>query len=242
MNMLNINNLTKKFGNKIAVNDVSFAVKPGEIFSLIGPNGSGKTTIVKTITGLLQADSGSIAINKHDVKKEPEKAKSFIGYIPDEPIVWPYMTGFEFLNFTEALFSMTDADYKKRAKELLSIFKLQGLENKYFEDYSRGNKQKFSIIAALSHNPNLLIIDEPIVGLDPVSAEIAEKLFLEFSKNGGSILLVTHTLSVAEKISNRIGILKKGELKTLGTQKELIKKANLKEGTSLNEIYKALAV
>jgi ABC-2 type transport system ATP-binding protein len=239
--MLTVKNLTKKFGSITAVNNVSFTIKEGEIFSLIGPNSSGKSTIVKSIIGLLGIDTGSVSVNGHDLTKNTREAKQEIGYIPDEPSVWPQMTGEEFLYFTQALFGV---DQKKRVEQtprLLETLKLTGLEKQYFEEYSRGNKQKFSITAAMSHRPRLLLVDEPIVGLDPTGAEIAKKIFVDFAKEGGAVLLVTHTLSVAEEISHRIGFLKEGELQVVGTLVELREKSGLSESATLEAIYKKLA-
>jgi ABC-2 type transport system ATP-binding protein len=238
--MLNVHNLTKHFGNNKAVNDVTFSIQEGEIFSLIGPNSSGKTTIVKSILGLLEPSSGEILIDGHDISKSPEKAKACIGYVPDEPSIWSYMTGEEFLYFTQALFGKSVKNGLSPAHSLLKSFSLEGLDKQYFEEYSRGNKQKFSIIAALSHEPKLLLIDEPIVGLDPTGAEIAKKMFVDFAKNGGSVLLVTHTLSVAQEIADRIGILKNGSLIAVGTLTELRVKAELGTDSTLDMIYKKL--
>jgi ABC-2 type transport system ATP-binding protein len=239
--MLTVHNLTKHFGEKKAVNDVSFTINQGEIFSLIGPNSSGKTTIVKSIVGLLKPTSGTITVDSHDVVKDPLTAKAIIGYIPDEPSIWPHMTGEEFLYFTQALFGINEKTRKTHLPKLLETLKLNGLERQYFEEYSRGNKQKFSITAAFSHNPKLLIIDEPIVGLDPTGAEIAKKMFVEYARNGGAILLVTHTLPVAEEISDRIGFLKDGALIATGTLSELQTKAGLGNDATLNDIYQKLA-
>jgi ABC-2 type transport system ATP-binding protein len=239
--MLTVHKLTKTFGNKKAVTNVSFTIKEGEIFSLIGPNSSGKTTIVKTIVGLLTPTHGTVTINGYDVVHQPEQTKALVGYIPDEPSIWQHMTGEEFLYFTQALFGIDEKTRKSSLPHLLEKLKLEGLEKQYFEEYSRGNKQKFSITAAFSHNPKLLIIDEPIVGLDPTGATIAKKMFAEFAKNGGSVLLVTHTLPVAEEISDRIGFLKNGELIADGTLDELRTKAGLSHDSSLDDIYKKLA-
>ncbi len=239
--MLIVHNLTKNFGNKKAVNNVSFTIGAGEIFSLIGPNSSGKTTIVKSIVGLLTPTHGTITVGNNDVVKNPEKAKALVGYIPDEPSIWPHMTGEEFLYFTQALYGVDESTRKEKLPKLLATLKLEGLEKQYFEEYSRGNKQKFSITAAFSHNPKLLIIDEPIVGLDPTGATIAKKMFKDFAKNGGSVLLVTHTLPVAEEISDRIGFLKNGELVATGTLDELRSKAGLGHESNLNDIYQKLA-
>ena len=238
--MLKVQNLTKHFGENKAVNDVSFAIEKGEIFSLIGPNSSGKTTIIKSITGLLEPTSGIITIDGHDVSKNGEKTKSLVGYIPDEPSIWSYMTGREFLYFTQALFGIPEEQRAKNIAEYLGKFNLTDLDKNYFEEYSRGNRQKFSIISAIAHHPKLLVIDEPIVGLDPTGAEIAKKLFVEHAKNGGSVLLVTHTLSVAEEISDRIGFLNNGTLVITGTLSELRQKAGLDEHAKLEDIYKKL--
>jgi ABC-2 type transport system ATP-binding protein len=239
--MLKVHNLTKHFDKKKAVDGVSFEINKGEIFSLIGPNSSGKTTIIKTIAGLLAPTSGSVEVDGVSVVHDGEKAKNRIGYIPDEPTVWPYMTGEEFFNFTQALFGQDEHKRKENLSRALETFNLQGLEKQYFEEYSRGNKQKFSIISALSHHPKLLLVDEPIVGLDPTGAEIAKKLFVDFAQSGGSVLLVTHTLPVAEEISHRIGFLKDGKLVASGTLKELREKAGLGEHATLEDIYKKLA-
>lgn len=238
--MLRVHNLTKVFGTTRAVNEVSFDIKEGEIFSLIGPNSSGKTTIIKSIVGLLSAQPETITVDGIDIAKNPEEAKARIGYIPDEPSVWSYMTGEEFLHFTQAIFSPKHR-VKSSLAQLLSLFGLEGVEKRYFEEYSRGNRQKFSILAATSHKPKLLLIDEPIVGLDPTGAEIAKKLFKDHAKNGGAVLLVTHTLPVAEAISDRIGFLRNGTLVAVGTLAELQNKAGLSSTASLEEIYGVLA-
>lgn len=238
--MLQIKNLQKNFNGKKAVNNISLDIQKGEIVSLIGPNGSGKTTIMKTICGLLRADSGSVSVGGSDVSSEAEKTKSLIGYIPDDPSVWPFMTGEEFIFFSQALYEIPVSERRDKLPELLAKFSLSGIEKEYFEDYSRGNKQKFSILAALSHKPSLLLIDEPIVGLDPVSALRAKKEFVFFKESGGSILLATHTLPVAEEISDRIAVLDKGNLLALDTFSNLQKKAGLPESASLEEVYQKI--
>lgn len=234
--MLTITSLTKYFGTNKAVNNVTFSIEKGEIFSLIGPNSSGKSTIIKSIVGLVEPSSGEIEVSGHSVTATPELTKKDIGYIPDEPSVWPYMTGEEFLHFTHALYKMK----RVSLESVLSTFNLNGIEKSYFDEYSRGNKQKLSIVSALSHTPKLLLVDEPIVGLDPTGAEIAKKLFIDYAKNGGAMLLVTHTLSVAEEISHKIGVLKNGELIAVGTMEDLRKKAGLGHNASLEAVYSAL--
>lgn len=239
--MITVKNLIKHFGDKKAVNDVSFTINDGEIFCLIGPNSAGKSTIVKSIIGLLEPTSGEILINGKSVAVYGEQTKGDIGYIPDEPAIWPSMTGEEFIYFTQALYGMSSTHRKKSLARLLEPFHLSGLEKEYFENYSRGNKQKFSITAAFSHKPKVLLVDEPIVGLDPIGAEIAKKMFRQFAKDGGSLLLVTHTLSVAEEISDRIGFLKNGKLVAVGTISELREQAGTAKDASLEQVYQKLA-
>lgn len=231
--MLTITSLTKYFGTNKAVDNVTFSIEKGEIFSLIGPNSSGKSTIIKSIVGLVEPTSGKVEVSGHSVAHAPELTKKDIGYIPDEPSVWPYMTGEEFLHFTHALYKMK----KVSLDSILATFNLNGIEKNYFDEYSRGNKQKLSILSALSHAPKLLLVDEPIVGLDPTGAEIAKKLFVDYAKNGGAVLLVTHTLPVAEEISHKIGILKNGELIAVGTMEALREKAGLAPSSSLEDVY-----
>lgn len=238
--MLVINNLTKKFDRQTVVDNVSLRVESGEIFSIIGPNGSGKTTLIKMISGLLQPTAGEIKIADIDVSKNPKAAKAKIGYLPDEPAVWPYLTGEEFLQLTGALFGLKKKERSERIPQLLKIFNLTGIEQQYFDQYSRGNKQKFSILAALLHQPQLLLIDEPIVGLDPASAEIAQAEFTKFTRAGGAICLVTHTLPIAEKISHRLGILANGKLLTSGRLAELKNQAGLPPEAKLDQVYQKL--
>jgi ABC-2 type transport system ATP-binding protein len=239
--MLKLKNVTKKFGANIAVDNVSFEINPNEIYVLIGPNGSGKTTIVKMVCGLLRPSIGLIRVGKWDAQKNPVEAKAQIGYIPDEPSVWSQMTGEEFLHFSGALYGLSEKSRREQIELWLREYKLEGIEKDYFENYSRGNKQKFSIIAALMHKPKLLVVDEPIVGLDPTSAEITQKKFTQFAKNGGSILLVTHTLSFGEKIATRIGFLSRGKLKAAGSRKQIAAEAGLAADASLEDIYKVFS-
>lgn len=238
--MLNLENLTKRFNKKLAVDSVSFSISPGEIFSLIGSNGSGKTTLIKMIAGLLRPDVGTVTVNGHNTIEAPFETKSCIGYIPDEPAAWPGMTGKEFLHFVGALYGVDEVTRAQRILELLPLFRLDGSETDDFDGYSRGNKQKFSILASLIHKPKLLLIDEPIVGLDPESAIVAKQVFVDFAKQGGAILLVTHTLPVAEAISNRIGVLKHGRLIAKGRLEEIRAQTHQTPDCSLETIYNML--
>ena len=238
--MITLNHVTRRFGEKVAVNDVSLSVAPGEIFSLIGANGSGKTTIIKMIAGILLPSQGAITVSGEDTVANPIKTKAEIGYIPDEPASWPGMTGEEFLHFVGALYHVPEETRRKKITELLPLFKLDGSETELFDGYSRGNKKQFSILAALLHEPKVLLIDEPIVGLDVESARRAKDVFQRFAKEGGSIFLVTHTLPVAEAISDRIGILKQGKLIAIGTLEEVRHLADRGPTASLEELYTLL--
>ncbi len=238
--MLEIKNLVKKFGPVGAVNKVTLNVKAGEIYALIGPNGSGKTTLIKTVAGLLRPTAGEVRVGGADVKKDPAATKQLIGYVPDEPSVWPAMTGEEFLHFTGALFGVAENERAKKISGLLKIFGLEGIEKGYFEDYSRGNKQKFTIIAALLHKPKLLLVDEPIVGLDPTSAEVAKNEFKKFAAGGGAVLLATHTLPVAQEIADTIGVLREGKLLASAPFPKLVSRARLGRSASLEDVYLVL--
>ncbi len=238
--MLEIKNLTKSYGQKVAVEDLSLNIASGELFCLIGPNGSGKTTLIKTVLGLLRPSAGSITINGIDITKEPEKAKSLMGYIPDEPTGWGNVTGEEFLHIVGALYGVTEAERRKVIPGLLDIFKVHEESRMFFEQYSRGNKQKFAILAALLHKPKLLLIDEPIVGLDPWSAVRAKEVFKNYIHDGNSVLMVTHTLTVAQEIASRIGFLEHGKLKAVGTLHELEARLNLSSAASLDDVYAKL--
>ncbi len=237
--MLTIKHLSKTFADFQAVFNLNLDIKPGEIVALVGPNGSGKSTTVKIITGLLYPTEGQVVVAGHDIVKDPLAAKAALGYVPDDPNVWAGMTGEEFLHFSGALYGMEEKERTARMKPLLKEFDLSDIARTYFEDYSRGNKQKFTIIAALLHQPKLLVIDEPIVGLDPASVETAKRLFKDYVEAGGSVLLVTHTLAVAEELAHRVGVLLYSKLVAFGTLAELRHQAHLSAGASLGDIYAA---
>lgn len=227
--MLAVDNLTKNFssttGFVAGVKDVSFQVAPKEIYALIGPNGAGKTTTIKTIVGLYRKDSGRITLNGEDITLDDSKTKTKIGYIPDEPNFYPYLSGWEILDFVRLLYKVREEIYNKRLKELLALFPLGSILVQSPNNYSRGNKQKLSIICSLIHQPLLLVVDEPIVGLDPGSSETVARLFQGFAGMGGMILVSTHTLSFVEKVATKIGIIDRGEMICEGNVSQVVNKA-----------------
>ncbi|MEX0597474.1 MAG: ABC transporter ATP-binding protein [Candidatus Paceibacterota bacterium] len=236
--MIEIKGVSKKFKDKTIIHTLDLSVKKGEFYALIGPNGAGKSTLVKLLAGLLQPTKGEILLDGINVVTEPKEAKALIGYIPDEPTVWDGMTGLEFMHFVGALYNIPVAERERDIKKLLKIYNLSGTENQLYQDYSRGVRQKYSILAALLHNPKILLIDEPIVGLDPISIDITKNILDVFVSEGGTVLMVTHTLFVAQELATKIGIFEKGKLKIEGTYKELVDKANLPTKTSLDDVYK----
>ncbi len=238
--MLTVKNLSKSFGKVQALEKINLTIEAGEVFALIGPNGSGKTTLIKIIAGLLFPGQGEIAIGGYRLDKEPTKAKQLIGYIPDNPVVGNYLSGEEFLDFSTALYNFPASEAAADKQRFLKQFGLEGIKDAYFQNYSRGNKQKFAIVAALLHRPKLLLVDEPIVGLDPISAGLAKNLFQEFARAGGAVLLATHTLPVAEEIAGRIGVLKQGKLMAEGSLEELRHLAQLPSAANLEKIYQSL--
>lgn len=238
--MLQIDRLSKRFGDETVLSDISFTVSAGTIHALIGPNGSGKTTLTKIVAGLLQPTAGAVLVNGADTVLDAQSAKQVIGYIPDNPEAWGKMTGREFLHFIGALYGMAPVARSARIDELLPVFGLEPIADRLFEHYSRGNRQKFSIIAAWLHEPKLLLIDEPIVGLDPESVTTFERMLREFAAEGGSVLITTHTLLVAEHISDGVGLLAHGSLIANDTLPNLCSQAGVAADASLDAVYHAL--
>ena len=210
--MIKLNHLTKKFGSFTAVNDLTIEVKAGEFYGFLGPNGAGKTTTIKMITGLFAPTSGSISINGFDIQKQPLEAKMASGYIPDQPFLYEKLTGREFLYFSAGLYRMNHADTTKRINELTSLFEIGSWIDQRTENYSQGMRQRIVIASAILHDPKVLIIDEPMIGLDPRSAHIVKDTLKQKSKEGVAICMSTHSLSVAEELCDRIGIIKDGRL------------------------------
>lgn len=219
--MISLNNVSKSFGAHLAVNNLTLEVKEGEIYSFLGMNGAGKTTTIKMLTGILKPSSGQIRICGIDMLKEPEKAKSITGYIPDRAYLYEKLTGREFLYFTCELYNLDLNRANIKIDELLASYELIPVEDELIESYSHGMRQRLATCAALIHDPKVLIIDEPMVGLDPRGAKTLKQNLRNYSSRGMTIFLSTHSLNVAEEISDRIGIIKTGELIAEGTPTEL---------------------
>ena len=219
--MLKIENLTKVYGDKKAVDDLSLHIAPGEIYGFIGHNGAGKTTTLKSVAGILQFDAGEIYINGKSVKEQPLECKKEIAYIPDNPDLYDFMSGIKYLNFIADIFGVSAEDRASRIKKYADTFELTDSLAEPVAAYSHGMKQKLAIIAAWLHTPRLIIMDEPFVGLDPKAAHILKEMMREECDNGGAIFFSTHVLEVAEKLCDKVAIIKAGRLIRSGTMEEV---------------------
>ncbi len=233
--MIKFNNVTKVFNNSVrAVDDLSFTVNKGEIVGFIGPNGSGKTTTIKMLTGILTADSGNISVNGFDIQKQPLEAKKNIGYIADNPDMFLRLKGIEFLNFIADIYKVPTEERKKRFLSVCDRFGLTESLSSPMLSYSHGMRQKIMVAAALVHNPKVWILDEPLIGLDPKSAFELKNMMREHAKQGNCVFFSTHVLEVAEKLCDRVIIIKKGKSLYDGTLDNLTSKNT---GKSLEEIF-----
>lgn len=219
--MLRIEHLSKVYGHTTAVNDLSFTVARGELFGFIGPNGAGKTTTIKMMTGLLAPTRGRVWIDDIDLARQPQLAKQVIGFIPDRPYLYEKLTGREFLSFIGDLYGVPPADSMRRAEKWLTTFGLGEWGQELIEAYSHGMKQRLIMSAALLHQPRVLVVDEPMVGLDPLAIVQVKALFRKLAAEGTTIFMSTHTLQVAEDLCDRIGVLHRGRLIALGSPEEL---------------------
>jgi ABC-2 type transport system ATP-binding protein len=213
--------LVKRFGDKLAVDDVSFQVRAGEIFGFLGPNGAGKTTTLKMIVGLLHPTSGVVRVGGFDMVRQPLQAKAVCGYVPDEPNLYAKLSGRELLNFMGDLYGLDQARSARRSEELLRLFNLSDAADNTIDSYSHGMKQKTSLAAALVHDPRVLILDEPTVGLDPKSARLIKDILRQMAERGAAVMLSTHILEIAQAMCDRIGIINRGKLIAVGNMEEL---------------------
>jgi len=224
--MIELKSLTKKYGDYTAVDDLNLSVQKGEIFGFIGPNGAGKTTTIKMIGGILAPSAGTVKITGIDIQQEPEKAKGKIGFIPDRPYLYEKLTGLEFLKFTADLYGVPDDIFSQKAQQNMEMFSLADWSDELIESYSHGMKQRLIMSAALLHDPEVIIVDEPMVGLDPMAILMVKDLFQHLAQKGVTVFMSTHTLAVAEDICNRIGVINKGQLIASGTTADLQREAN----------------
>ncbi len=234
--MIKIEGLTKNYANLIAVDNLNLDIKKGEFFGFLGQNGAGKTTTIKVITGLLRPTAGRILIDGLDVQISPVEVKRKIGYVPDNPYIYEKLTGREFLRFVGGLYGMDEQKQEERINWLLDMFQLQQIADKRSEEYSHGMRQKMVMSSAILHEPEIIIVDEPMVGLDPQSARLLKDILKKLSKRGTTIFMSSHSLSVVEELCDRIGIIQAGKLIALGTLDELRQLAT-KQHETLEELF-----
>ncbi|MBP5304039.1 MAG: ABC transporter ATP-binding protein [Clostridia bacterium] len=229
--MLKISHLTKTFGEKKAVDNLTLHIRPGEIYGFIGHNGAGKTTTLKSVVGILEFDEGEILINNLSIKEYPIEVKRMIAYIPDNPDLYDFMTGIQYLNFVADIFKIPAKERAERINKYADLFELRSDLAEAISSYSHGMKQKLAVISALIHEPKLIIMDEPFVGLDPKAAHTLKEIMREICDNGGAIFFSTHVLEVAEKLCDMVAIIKNGKLITSGTME------NVKGDASLESVF-----
>ena len=235
MTMLSIEQLTKRYGDKTAVDDLTLHIAPGEIYGFIGHNGAGKTTTLKSVVGILPFDSGEIKIDGVSVKTDPMTCKKKLAYIPDNPDLYDYMTGIKYLGFIADIFGIATDQRKERIEKYASMLELKDDLAQSITSYSHGMKQKLAIISAWIHDPKLIIMDEPFVGLDPKASFTLKEMMKEHCESGGAIFFSTHVLEVAEKLCDRVAIIRSGKLVKAGTMDEV------KGDESLEEVFLELA-
>ena len=234
--MISLNELSKNYGNTIAVNRLNLRAAAGEIYGFIGPNGAGKTTTIRMMGGILAPTSGNIVIGGVDIARDPVTVKKMIGFVPDRPFLYEKLTGMEFLRFSADLYEVNQLDFPEKAEELLRQFALLDWADEIIEAYSHGMKQRLVIASALLHDPKIVIIDEPMVGLDPAAVHMVKDIFRRLARKQTTIFISTHTLSIAEDLCNRIGVIHKGVLLAEGSVDELKHVTNLGDA-GLEEVF-----
>ncbi|HXX94096.1 MAG TPA: ABC transporter ATP-binding protein [Planctomycetota bacterium] len=225
--MISIQSVTKNYGPKVAVDQLSLEIAPGEFFAVLGPNGAGKTTTIKMIAGLLRPTSGRILLCGNDVQQDPIAAKRVCAYVPDQPFLYDKLSGLEFMNFIADLYGLPADLRQKEIDRLVELFNLKDFVRELTEAYSHGMKQRLVLAATLLHKPKVILVDEPLVGLDPHTARLVKQVFREQAREGTSIFMSTHVLSVAEDFADRIGIMLGGKIVALGRMEELRRQADL---------------
>ena len=236
LSAVDVNHVSKSFGNRHAITNVTFSVRGGEVLGLLGPNGSGKSTLMKTIVGIIKPDTGSIQVLGTDVTSDPVAIKAIIGYVPESPRLYEFLSGVEYLDFVADIHMVAKEERQERIVEFFKALDLEGRENELIHGYSQGMKQKLAIAAALLHHPRVLILDEPLNGLDPRSARIVKDVLHKFRDNGVPTIFSTHVLEIADAICDRIIIMDSGQIIAQGTTQELKTKAG-SAGSTLEEIF-----
>ena len=219
--MIVIDHLTKQYGEHAAVNDINLIVREGEIFGFLGPNGAGKTSTIKMVMGLMRPTSGTITIDGHDIQRDPISAKKVMGYIPDRPILYEKLTAWEYMKFIAGIYGIDDEALKERGYKYLDIFGLREWTNELVENFSHGMKQRLNLSAVFMRNPKVLILDEPLIGLDPRGARLLKEILQTLRNNGMCIFMSTHILEIAEQMCDRMAIIHRGNIIAGGTSHEL---------------------
>lgn len=235
-NAVELKNVTKRYNEIVAVNNIDLTINPGEIFALLGPNGSGKSTTLKMLMGLVQPTAGSVNVLGLDVQKEPVAVKRQVGYVPESPNVYEFLTGIEYLDFIGDIYGISPSEKKQRITEYLKALQLEGREGDMINSYSDGMKKKISLISSFLHRPKLLILDEPLNALDPRSARIVKDYLHSLKSQGVTTILSTHVLEIAEAVCDRIGIMYQGNILALGNMTELRQRASM-PSSGLEEIF-----
>lgn len=234
--MIQLRSLSKNYGTFAALKEIDLDVPRGSLYGLLGPNGAGKSTALRIIAGILRPTAGHVLVGGHDIQTHPERAKSLLGYIPDRPFIYEKLTGSEFLRFVAGLYGQNGSELDQRIDELLSVWELTAWRDELLETYSHGMRQKVIISSALIHRPDVIIVDEPLVGLDPKAARMLKDIFRGFVTRGGTILMSTHTLEVAEALCDRIAIIQNGKIRAEGTMLDLQREAETGDAR-LEEIF-----
>ncbi len=234
--MIQLMDLRKRFGNLVAVDSITLTVEPGEVFGFLGPNGAGKTTTIKMMAGLIQPTSGRIVIHGWDLAEHSHEAKRVVGFIPDRPFLYEKLTALEFMKFIAGLYNLSSNGVEARMNYLFELFGIDEWKDELIESYSHGMKQRLVMAAAFIHHPKVIIVDEPMVGLDPQGAKLVKEVFREFCSEGNAVFMSTHTLEIAEEVCDRIAIIQEGRIIAVGNMRELKEKAG-SEDKRLESIF-----
>lgn len=238
--MIRLENLTKRYGRMLAVDHLSLQVHAGEVFGFLGPNGAGKTTTIRIMMGLLQPSEGRVLLGGHDILRDPLRAKQLCGFVPDRPHLYEKLTGAEFLDFAAGLYHVPEGVRVERRRQLLDLFDLTPWAGELIEGYSHGMKQRLVVAAALIHAPRILIVDEPMVGMDPRGARLLKQTFVALAREGSTVFMSTHSMEVAEETCDRIAITNQGKLIAVGTVQELRHQAGQHSDSNLESVFLSL--